>query len=239
MNEEEKTYKNLISDLKNLPKVDAPKNFETELLRKINSSAEVEKENFWSKLFSPGKLAPAAVAIATTMIVFFVVDINSEKIEDPLNIEPRLRDDLVVLETIDEISEELQENSFRMKNESKRNSDTKELLKEKENSTSFKKSDNDGLIIEQKKESNKILVVEDFELEANESDSFGSDKRQPLGGTVAPSTINTVTSEISRDNLNFMQRNLSSEEKVEVQQLKMRVQAEKSAKNEQKSTKEP
>ena len=43
MNEEEKTYKKLLDDLKNLPKVDAHINFETELLRKINSS-ELEKK---------------------------------------------------------------------------------------------------------------------------------------------------------------------------------------------------
>ena len=46
MNEEEKTYKKLLDDLKNLPKVDAPKNFETELLRKINSSELEKKRKF-------------------------------------------------------------------------------------------------------------------------------------------------------------------------------------------------
>ena len=76
MNDEEKKYKRLIDDLKNLPKVDAPKNFETELLRKINSSEEIKKVSFWEKLLSPARLAPAALAIVSAVIIFFVVDIN-------------------------------------------------------------------------------------------------------------------------------------------------------------------
>lgn len=116
MNEEEKTYKKLLDDLKNLPKVDAPKNFETELLRKINSSELEKKESFWDRILTPGKLAPAAVALASAAIIFFVVDINSEEMEDPLNIAPRLREDLVIIESIEEIPVEQLKKSDRVKN---------------------------------------------------------------------------------------------------------------------------
>ncbi|HEX9250904.1 MAG TPA: hypothetical protein VF870_01615, partial [Ignavibacteriaceae bacterium] len=118
MSEEEKTYKKLLDDLKNLPKIDAPKNFETELLRKINSSKEDKRESFWDKLLSPGKLTPAAVAIASAGIIFFVVDINSEKVEDPLNIAPKLREDIVVIQSLDEIPVEQLKKSARVKEES-------------------------------------------------------------------------------------------------------------------------
>ncbi|MBK7500923.1 MAG: hypothetical protein IPI19_18055 [Ignavibacteriales bacterium] len=117
MNEEEKTYKKLLDDLKNLPKVDAPKNFETELLRKINSSELEKKESFWDRILTPGKLAPAAVALASAAIIFFVVDINSEEMEDPLNIAPRLREDLVIIESIEEIPVEQLKKSDRVKEE--------------------------------------------------------------------------------------------------------------------------
>jgi len=103
MNNEE-INKKLLDDLKNLPKVDAPKNFETELWRKINSSEKEIKESIWDKIFSPGKIAPAAVAVVSAVIIFFVVDVNSEEMEDPLNIEPRLREDLIVYEMNDDIS---------------------------------------------------------------------------------------------------------------------------------------
>ncbi|HMN23481.1 MAG TPA: hypothetical protein PKE38_03220, partial [Ignavibacteriaceae bacterium] len=94
MNNEEKINKKILDDLKNLPKVEAPKNFETELLRKINSSELEKKENFWDRLLSPAKLAPAAVAIVSAAIIFFVIDINPVEMEDPLNIAPRLREDI-------------------------------------------------------------------------------------------------------------------------------------------------
>ncbi|MBP9582948.1 MAG: hypothetical protein KBE38_12380, partial [Ignavibacterium sp.] len=89
MNNEEKINKKILEDLKNLPKIEAPKNFETELLRKINSSELEKKENFWDRLLSPAKLAPAAVAIVSAAIIFFVIDINPVEMEDPLNIAPR------------------------------------------------------------------------------------------------------------------------------------------------------
>src|SRR5574338_543051 len=133
MNDEEKTYKKLLNDLKNLPKIDAPKNFETELLRKINLSGYEKKESFWSKLISPGKLAPAAIAIASAAIIFFVVDINSNEIEDPLNIAPRLREDLVVIKSLDEIPVQPQEESKREKKQS--NAPEEKVIETKENET--------------------------------------------------------------------------------------------------------
>lgn len=262
MNEEDKTYKKLLDDLKNLPKIDAPKNFETELLRKINSSKYEKKESFWNKLISPGKLAPAAIAIASAAIIFFVVDINSNEMEDPLNIAPRLREDLVVVQSIEEIPVPPQEVNKRVKKES----DTREekMIETKELETPEKSN----AVIKEGSEVNSKGIEKSLTDEMvsgkSDKDNLKSEESGSLGGNAVPSAT-TLASEISRadsferelkkaqneienlpvvksssenvnkDNINFMQRNLSSEEKREVQQLKMKVQTEKSEKTDQKS----
>lgn len=235
MNEEEKTYKKLLDDLKNLPKVDAPKNFETELLRKINSSELEKKESFWDRILSPGKLAPAAVALASAAIIFFVVDINSEEMEDPLNIAPRLREDLVIIESIEEIPVEQLKKSDRVKEEPGILNEG--LVETKETETQVLPN----VVYEERSEMNSKGVDKSLadELISGklESDSFKSDDSRSLGGSAVPSPVTTSAAEISKDNLNFMQRNLSTEEKKEVQQLKMKVQTGKSSKTEQNSNK--
>ncbi|MBE0538666.1 MAG: hypothetical protein IH620_03055 [Ignavibacterium sp.] len=234
MNDEEKTYKKLLDDLKNLPKVDAPKNFETELLRKINSSGYEKKESFWDKLLTPGKLAPAAIAIASAAIIFFVVDINSEVMEDPLNIAPRLREDLVVVQSIDEIPVPPQKENKRVKKETSTREE--EMIETKEFETYSQpteavenQSDNKPLGLEKS-------IADELTADKSNSDSFRIETGN-LSGGAAPAPITTSSSEISKDNLNFMQRNLSSEEKKEVQELKMKVQSEKSAKTDEKERK--
>lgn len=235
MNEEEKTYKKLLDDLKNLPKVDAPKNFETELVRKINSSKLEKKESFWDKILTPGKLAPAAVALASAAIIFFVVDINSEEMEDPLNIAPRLREDLVIIESIEEIPVEQLKKSDRVKEEPSILNEG--LVETKETETQVLPN----VVYEERSEMNSKGVDKSLadELISGklESDSFKSDDSRSLGGSAVPSPVTTSAAEISKDNLNFMQRNLSTEEKKEVQQLKMKVQTGKSSKTEQNSNK--
>lgn len=263
MNEEEKINKKLLDDLKNLPKVDAPKNFETELLRKINSSELEKKESFWDRLLSPAKLAPAAVAIVSAAIIFFVVDINSEDMEDPLNITPRLREDLVVVESYEEIPVAPLKKSERVKEESKLINEGLDEANENETQIEPKVG------LEKRSDTKSQGVEKSFSdesvLDETDKDNFKSEETGRLGMSAAPSASSTLESEITKadsferemkrerdeienlpvirsssenlnkDNINFMQRNLSTEEKKEVQQLKMKVQTEKSQKTEQKS----
>ena len=232
MNNEEKTYKKLLDDLKNLPKIDAPKYFETELLRKINSSELEKKENIWDRLLSPAKLAPAAVAIVSAAIIFFVIDINPVEMEDPLNIAPRLREDIIVVESIKDIPMEQLKKSERIKEKpqgvNKGLIETKEIEKPTQRNEVFEEH------IDKKSGVVKQSINDELVLDKSDSDSFRSEETKSLGGSVAPAVINPEVSEISKDNLNFMQRNLSTEEKKEVQQLKRKVQTEKSEKTEQK-----
>ena len=229
MKKEEKTYKKLLEDLKNLPKVDAPKNFETELLRKINSSEEIKKVSFWEKLLSPARLAPAALAIVSAVIIFFVVDINSEVMEDPLSIAPKLREDLAILKTTQEVPIELKKQSVRQKEKVEIKSE--EIISDKKDIAPplFRDKGNE-VRLESETDVKEQLVADELQTGRSDSDSYRYNDAKSLGGAVTPSTINAPSVEISKDNLNFLQRNLSSEEKMEVQQLKMKVQTEKSAK---------
>jgi len=233
MNNEE-INKKLLDDLKNLPKVDAPKNFETELWRKINSSEKEIKESIWDKIFSPGKIAPAAVAVVSAVIIFFVVDVNSEEMEDPLNIEPRLREDLIVYEMNDDISVQNE-----IKTEIKKKDD-ESIIKSTTRESNQNKISSEIKSEEIKDESRKELdkKITDDELSAAELklDTNASSGSRTLGGTVSPAVITTNSSEINKSNLNFMQRNLTVEEKVEVQQLKMKVETQKSAKTDENLT---
>jgi hypothetical protein len=263
MNEQEETYKKLVDDLKNLPRIDAPKNFETELLRKINSSEPEKKQSFWDKLLSPGKLGPAAVAIASAAIIFFIVDISPEEFEDPLNIEPRLREDLLVVESFEDIPFESLKKSERVKDESKVMNEGLDETKEIETQIQQKVG------LEERSDVKTKGVEKSFSEESvfdeTDMDNLKSEETGGLGMSAAPSSSSTLESEIikadsferemkraqteivnlpvlrsspkniNKDNIDFMQRNLSVEEKKEVQQLKMKVQSEKSEKNEQKS----
>ena len=182
--------------------------------------------------------------------------------EDPLNIAPRLREDLVVFESIEKIPDAPLKKSGRVKEESKAVNkeliETNEVEKPNQPSAGFEERSD--------KKSNDIEQSFSDELVSGKSDAdnLKSEETERLGMTAAPSA-STLASEISKadsferemkrqrdeivnlpvlksssdninkDNINFMQRNLSTEEKKEVQQLKMKVQTEKSEKTDQKS----
>ena len=225
--------KKLLDDLKNLHKIEAPKNFETELWRKINSPDEGKKKGFWDNFITPGKLAPAAIALASAVIIFFVVDGNSEVMEDPLNIEPRLRDDVYVTETLDEVIPK---------------EETKKL--EKEIDTKQKgvrqRSEKDNLVSAPEQDLDKMpneilgseqgLATREPEVEKSMQDSNFSDETRRLGNNPAP-VVSTSSQEISRNSLNFMQRSLSTQEEQELKQLKLKVTNQKNAENKSNSDK--
>jgi hypothetical protein len=74
-----------------------------------------------------------------------------------------------------------------------------------------------------------------LESEISKADSFEREMKREQDEIVNLPVLKSSPDNIDKDNINFMQRNLSTEEKKEVQQLKMKVQTEKSEKSEQKS----
>jgi hypothetical protein len=104
-NDEELKYKDLIDTLKSLQQVKAPKNFETKLMRKINSQTTEKEKSFWGKLFIPSRLIPSAGLAVIAVILLFVFNVVGEELEDPLSMEPKIREDIFAAETMEDISE--------------------------------------------------------------------------------------------------------------------------------------
>ena len=102
--DDDKKYNDVIKTLNQLQEVKAPANFEAELMRKINSERYREKkeQNFWNKIFLPSRLIPSAGLAAAAILVFFVVTLNPEELEDPLIMEPRVRKDIIEVVDYDE-----------------------------------------------------------------------------------------------------------------------------------------
>ena len=99
LNDDELKYKNVISTLKNLPEVNAPSNFEADLMRRINSgNYEIEKQSFWKKIFLPARLIPSAALAVGAVILLFFLNINSDENENPLLADPKIRQDIIQTE---------------------------------------------------------------------------------------------------------------------------------------------
>lgn len=136
LNDDEIRYKNVIDTLKSLPKVNAPNNFETELMRKINSETIKEKQTFWEKFLLPSRLVPSAALAVSAVILLFVLNINAENPEDPLLMEPKVREDLIQTENISGIP--LQQKFDAQKDRRENTAD--QLFKEQSTDTGYGRS---------------------------------------------------------------------------------------------------
>jgi len=62
--------------LKDLPKINAPSNFENELLLRINQSKQKKEREYWfDKIFSPTIIPPVALAVTAVIILFLLKDL--------------------------------------------------------------------------------------------------------------------------------------------------------------------
>jgi hypothetical protein len=95
IDENSQQYSEIIKTLKGLQKVKAPAGFESDLMRKINSGRYEKERSFWEKLLLPSRLIPSAALGIAAVIVFFVLNMNSAPVENPLLMAPRVRDDVI------------------------------------------------------------------------------------------------------------------------------------------------
>ena len=86
-------YTNTINLLKQLPKVPAPPNFESDLMRRINSGnfKEKFKVSWWEKLLLPSRLIPAAALALSGIVIFYLLNFNSVDQENPFLTMPKIR----------------------------------------------------------------------------------------------------------------------------------------------------
>jgi hypothetical protein len=93
-NDDEVRYINIIRLLKQLPKVTAPPNFESDLMRRINSGnfQENYRSRWWDKLFLPSRFIPAAAFALSILAVFYFLNFNSVERENPFLAKPKIRE---------------------------------------------------------------------------------------------------------------------------------------------------
>ncbi|MFH0736324.1 MAG: hypothetical protein V1773_17480 [bacterium] len=95
----EKEFEPVIELLKNLPKIEAPDNFEYNLMVKIQNKnfalPETKKTKKWLLIFGPA----GAVVLSTFLVLFFFTE-NFKNSDDPFNFEPGIRQNAGV-QTVD------------------------------------------------------------------------------------------------------------------------------------------
>ena len=238
MENDEKKYEDVIKALKGLQEVKAPSNFEADLQRRINHEkfSKKEKKSFWQNIFVPARLIPSLGLLAVAVVVFFVMDTNSEEMDNPFLIEPRLREDIFAVTDFEEIEKKQDELSKQksLKKESpviEQRTDEGQLrsseLKssEEESITGRDKSIMDNISTDEKDvaqeqglTSGAYSAVESTLTSVNESP-------QP---TTVPAEANAgmVTGQaITKQELNFRQIQLNAEQQKVVNQLKNQVQS--------------
>ena len=233
MKNDEKKYEKVINTLKNLKKVKAPENFEADLKRRINSEkfSKEEKKGFWQNIFVPAKLIPSIGLVVVAVVVFFVVETNSEEMENPFLIEPRVRQDIVEVKDFDDFAKKQKE----LEEVKSRETNKPEIQNRKEKSKSELSVD--------KKISGGEKGAEVDELSDKRVKDLGRDHGLHQEGMVVSDSVLTTAPEpkltaasidttfpesaeqvITKQELNFRQIQLSPKEQKVVDELKNQVQ---------------
>lgn len=202
MNMEDRINNKLLDDLKNLPQVSAPENFEEELWKKIYTK-EDRKESYWQKIFSLNKFIPATATLAAVIIIFFLITNNSSDYEDPFMIEPPVRTDIITVSNED--------------------SGVTDMIEQKQ------KTD------QQEWKSNQLSKRNNEESSLSpEIDSSSKDRTEiPTAVSQSPTVINDqVENFIDKEELNFLKRTVTEQEKQEIIELKKKIKASESPKTE-------
>jgi len=241
MGNDEKKYEDVIKALKDLQQVKAPANFEADLQRRINSEkfSKEERKGFWQNILVPARLIPSLGLLATVIVIFFVVETNSEDMNDPFLIEPRVREDVVEVMSYEEVVSRQEELSKQNPSADGLTKD-KPVIQPKKNESEMKSLDDKMISGEEKSGQIEGLSVErDYATTQNVAKSF--DVVVP-DSTAAPTTSNltagtnradSVEAEarmetgnvVLKEELNFRQVQLSADEQKKVEELKMQVQS--------------
>lgn len=200
MKMEDRINKKFLDDLKNLPKVSAPENFEEGLWRKIYS-ADDKKEYFIQKIFSINRFIPASATLVAIVIVFFLINSNASDYEDPFMIEPPVREDLITVSNDD--------------------AGVTQMIQKKQNSKQHRiESDQANRNL---KEENSVQQLNDSTpqkpaLEGRESSGVMSSQPMVIDDAIESETI-------TKDELNFLKKTVSEQEKREILELKKKIKA--------------
>lgn len=196
-------HSDVIKTLKGLQKVSAPANFEADLMRRINSGKYAEKKPFWWSLLLPSRLIPTAALVLSAVAVFFVININSGGTEEnPLLIPPKVREDVVA--------------STNVQNDLKMNTGPEvkkeESVKPRVGKKAAPKINNDIPAM-----ANNDVIPDDSGISNLGITITGNNPGTNYGN---PSIVSFGNRPINKRGLNYMQRNLTPQEKAQLELLK-------------------
>jgi hypothetical protein len=203
LEDDELKYKSTIDVLKKLRQVEAPKDFETIMIRRLNKSLQKKNDSFLRRLFIPSKLVPAGALIVTTLIIFFVMNISHSEVENPMLLEPR------IIENAKMISVEPP-----MTNSKTEKKVEQPIMKEK--------------IMEIPLPSSKDLpkdelIIQSVEISVVNKDSLKSYELSAPTSNMQPASV-TNQVEIDKSMLDYKQNTINTEDKEKVQNLKQKMQ---------------
>jgi len=247
MENDEKKYEDVIKALKGMQKIDAPENFEADLQRKINSEKykKEEKKSFWQNIFIPSRLIPSLGLVAAAIVIFFIVDTNSEEMDNPFLIEPRVREDIYVVTDYEEFEEKKEEVSKQKTTEKDEPQKKNESVLGKRRDESGLKSSEDRMITGREKLGEAEGLMDEKNIPNDQDDNagayFASESTVTLDSVSPQPTTATVRSSemvkgqsITKEELNFRQIQLTEEEQNTVNELRMQVQSSKSVEKSKK-----
>ena len=230
MKNDEKKYEDVIKTLKGLQEVKAPANFETDLQRRINSEkfSKKEKKTFWENIFLPSRLIPSLGLVAVAVVMFFVVDTNSEEMDNPFLIEPKIREDVFAVTDFEEVEkkqDELSKQQSLKKEEPAVEMKTNEgQLKSSEDKLVTGREKGVEILTDEKDMARDESFATDNLTAAESTLTAGAEIPQPTVPTQADAEMVTGQA-ITKEELNFRQVQLSEKEQKVVNELKNQVQS--------------
>ncbi len=215
MIDDEKKYDDLIKTLKGLQQVKAPPNFEADLKRRLNAEKYAKEEKRTIKrFFAPSRLVPSFGLAAAVIVMFLMVNTNSEEADNPFLMEPKIREDIILISDTDELN--IPKSSLSKESEIIDGdivADKKDKGMRRENFLEEKSSD-ENLIAGR----NELAVSETTmisEMESAPTEDISADEfTRPVATGLA----------IEKSGLNFRQVNPTQKEQEEILELKKKVQ---------------
>jgi hypothetical protein len=210
MIDHEKKYDDLIKTLKGLQQVKAPPNFEADLKRRLNAEKYAKEEKRTIKrFFAPSRLVPSFGLAAAVIVMFLIVSTNSEEADNPFLMEPKIREDMILISDTDDLN-------IPIDNLSRKS----EVIEEKV----FADKKDKGMRREnfvEKKSSDESLIAGKNELALTETTMISKTESVATEELSAPAATGLA---IEKSGLNFRQVNPTQKEQEEILELKKKVQ---------------
>ncbi|MGB5850582.1 MAG: hypothetical protein WBH40_18985 [Ignavibacteriaceae bacterium] len=209
MIDDEKKHIEVIKTLNGLQQVKAPPNFEADLKRRLNAEKYAKEEKRTIKrFFTPSRLVPSFGLAAAAIVIFLMVSTNSEEADNPFLMEPKIREDMILVSDTDELN--IPESNLSKESEMI----DKDVIAEKKDKGMRREN------FVEEKSSDENLIAGRNELALSETTMISETESVPTEDLSAPAATGLA---IEKSGLNFRQVNPTQKEQEEIQVLKKKV----------------